>query len=247
MRSARFTNDLVFFALIAPGAIGMAALARGELWGLPLALVALAAIAFRVVVRRQFAALLEATERNDLDALEAMARSEASTHRLPAILAFLHHGGFDRDEARVFCDCGACDRENVEEELDEVRHALRLAWSGHAPRALQRVRQLRAKSPKVCRTLKGFVEDARATTATVCVALALAARPGDDRGFLSRVLPRVESTAYRWPVRLAAALEAEARNQPMLAREYLKGMPAWPRGSRLEQARAALKGRLYAQ
>lgn len=224
--------------------VGGALVASGVAAGAWLLVPPVALVGLVVAARSGSRRILAAARRCDLASLEGLAREGPLLSRLHATLAFLHHGGFDHDEVRPLCTCGTCERDALEVELDDVRQTLRLAWAGHTQRALQRVQGARARVPRVPNGLGGFVQEARAITSAVCVLLA-AAEEGGARslpfGDLARTLER---TAYRWPVQLALAAEAAGRGKPMVARKYLEGMPSWPAGSRLEQARARLLARL---
>jgi len=182
----------------------------------------------------------EAGLRCDLDALERLARHGSLLVRAEAMFVFVHHGGFERASARaLLCTCGACAKDQLDEELDGIRRRVALAWSGAARPVPSKALVRGLRGGALTRPMNVMIIEWR--LATERIIRALSAGAGDREPSPSPDLPlqAIEARwpSLRWPSRLAIAIEAVARGQPEVARRQLVGMPSWPDGSRLEQAR----------
>ena len=183
--------------------------------------------------------------RCDLDALEVLATRGSVLERTQALIAFLHHGGFDRGVSVSLCVCGTCENDALSAELESLCRIARLSWGGDGVRAYALTRELAPLGEELSEPVKELIARVRIVTRLVSYAAAEAEEPvtrGARPEWVCTALTFVESTspALLWPARLAAAREAAARDDFEVAREHLAGMPCWPEGSPLERARRDL-------
>jgi hypothetical protein len=198
------------------------------------------------VVRRARAKLVDAALRCDLPALAALSERGSLTTRFHATSALFHHGGFHRPTPSA-CTCGQCEKDEWEKELDLTKRVTRLAWEGRADEALSLAWDTPALVP-------GVMGQAMTEIRIVNRFIVLKLDPESSRKvklpseWFDQVLSMADQGMpwVRWPMRLAAAIEAVRRDDEAAARKLTEGMPSWPEGSPLEDARRELALRLVA-
>lgn len=240
--NARAFQRLVQLGLVVLVIAGAWQLTRNPAIGVALLIpVGLAALA-HLRTRLSTAQLISAAQRNDVAALEACATRGSILIRGQALVAFIHHGGFEKDELRTLCMCGTCEKDALDKELDVVRQALRLAWTGHPHDGLSLAIKEEGFAPTLSPLMHQWVGEVRAISTSFCILLS--ARSDEEppgKAFDDLVAQLAQGwPALRWPFRLALATAAATRGNRVAARAHLAGMPAWPEHSRLERARREL-------
>jgi len=234
--------------LIQLGLVALVALAAWlfdahPVWAVVVVLPALAIAIFQLVDQRGRSRLLKAGLRCDLAALEKCATKGVFVVRFQASIALIHHGGFDRAPARIFCSCGLCEKDALDHELEALRQIVRLAWTGRAKEAQAQASKQELFDPKLSVFMREIVTELRLITRLVTLALSSTPDDAVDAPLFGNEFSQLTDARWpslRWPLRLAAAAEARLRGNPEAARSYLVGMPAWPERSHLERARQEL-------